>query len=432
MRFPGAFARRPVQSVRLMFIVALLYRLVVGIHFLRIGGITCQWTNEMAAIAHSLVLRHSFAGAYRGYTGPTAWAAPVYPFLVAAVFRVFGIDSQASAVVLLLLNTVVSSLTAVVIYKLGREYFSGKVGLIAGWAWALSPLGVLMPLLLWDTSLSALVLSLGLLVLLRANSVGRWVGAGALWGASALVNPALLASLPAMLVARLWKVPGRARMGLVFCLTLICVLVPWSIRNRVELHAFFPVRSNGWAEIYFGNVDFRVHPAASTTGLYQQVGEVRFVEQLKGEIIQYIRRHPGQFVWMSLQRWIRFWFAPMNFLPLTLIAAFGCWVGVVLLLRNLCQFAVPFVAAPIFYPIMFSMTHTEARYRHPIEPVMYLLAAYAGCELYDRCRKRGGSAKVEPPGDDRLPERPHLSSADAHHSTGACPWKSPVRRARAR
>lgn len=395
MPFPAAFARRPTQSVGLMFTVALLYRLVAGIHFLRIGGITHQWTNEIASIAHSLVLHHAFAGAYRGYSGPTAWAAPVYPLLVAGVFSVFGIDSQASAVVLLLFNAVASSLTAVVIYKLGSESFTGKVGLIGGWAWALSPLGSLMPLLLWDTSLSAFTFSLSLLALLRANAGRKWAGAGALWGASALVNPVLLASLPAILVSRLWKTSAWVRAGLIFCLTLVCVLLPWTIRNRVELHAFFPVRSNGWAEIYFGNVNFGLHPAASTTGLYQQLGEMRFVGQLKSETIQYIAGHPAQFGWMSLKRWIRFWFVPLKFLPLTLIAAFGCWAGVALLFQKFKLSAVCLAAAPIFYPIMFSMTHIEARYRHPIEPAIYLLAAYAGCEVYDRCYERMRNARLK-------------------------------------
>jgi len=195
MRFTTHFTSRPTQSVWLIFVIALVYRLVVGFHFLMIGGITCQWTNEIASIARSLVLRHAFADAYRGYNGPTAWAAPGYPFLVAAVFSVFGIDSQASAVILLLLNIVVSSLTAVVIYRLGSECLTEEVGLIAAWVWTLSPLAVLMPLLLLDTSLSALMLVLGLLVLLRANSAQQWAGAGVLWGASALVNPSALGAL---------------------------------------------------------------------------------------------------------------------------------------------------------------------------------------------------------------------------------------------
>ena len=370
--------------MRLMFAAALSYRMVAAIHFLRIGGITAQWTNEIASIAHSLVRHHAFADAYQGSSGPTAWAAPVYPFLAAAVFWIFGIDSQASAVVLLLLNTLMSSLTAVVVYKLGREYLTEKMGLIAGWAWALSPLGALMPLLLWDTSLSAFMFSVSLLVLLRAKSVRDWAGAGTLWGASVLVNPALLAPLPVMLLSRLWKCPTRLKFGVAFAVTLVCLLIPWTIRNRVELHAFFPVRSNGWAEIYFGNINFGLHPAASSTGLYQQVGEAQFVAQLKSETIHYIANHPAQFAWMSLKRWIRFWFVPLQLFPLTLIAAVGCWAGVALLFRRLSASVVCLVAVPIFYPIVFSMTHIEARYRHPIEPVMYLLAAYAGCKVYDR------------------------------------------------
>ena len=121
-----------------MFLGAFLYRLAVGIHFLLVGGMAAQWTNENAAVARSLILRHAFAGAYAGYSGPTAWLAPAYTFVVAAVFWLFGIDSQASGAVLLLVNALLSSLTALVIYKLGRDYLTERAGLVAGWAWALS------------------------------------------------------------------------------------------------------------------------------------------------------------------------------------------------------------------------------------------------------------------------------------------------------
>ena len=386
MRFHVAFLRTRIQPAWAMFIGAMLYRLAVAIHFLNVGGMASQWTNENAAVARSLVLRHAFAGAYSGYSGPTAWLAPAYTFIVAAVFWLFGIDSHASAAVLLLVNTVLSSLTALVIYKLGRDYLSERVGLVAGWAWALSPIGVLMPLLLWDTTLSAFMFSVGLLVLLRSKSVRQWAAAGAIWGVCALASPALLAPLPAMLVARLWNVSSRLRVGLAFSLTMICVLLPWSIRNRMELHAIFPVRSNGWAEIYFGNVTFALHPSAGPSGLYQQVGETPFVAQLKQATVQYIRTHPGRFVWMSLQRAIRFWFVPLNFLPLTVILALGCWIGAALLRRSAPAMAAPLVAVLIFYPVIYAMTHIETRYRHPIEPAIYLLSAYAGCEFAARCK----------------------------------------------
>jgi hypothetical protein len=386
MRFPIAFFRTRIQPAWAMFLGAFLYRLAVGIHFLQVGGMAAQWTNENAAVARSLFLRHAFAGAYTGYSGPTAWLAPAYTFIVAAVFGVFGIDSQASGAVLLLVNAALSSLTALVIYKLGRDYLNESVGLVAGWAWALSPLGVLMPLLLWDTSLSAFLFSVGLLALLRSTSVRQWAVSGAVWGVCALASPALLAPLPAMLVTRLWRVSNRIRFGLTFCLTLICVLLPWTIRNRMELHAIFPVRSNGWAEIYFGNVTFDLHPCARPDGLYQHIGETLFVAQLKRETIQYITNHPAQFAGKSFVRAIRFWFVPLNFLPLTLILALACWVGWAMLLRRDRSLALVLATVLVFYPVIYSITHIETRYRHPIEPVIYLLAAYAGWYLFDRCK----------------------------------------------
>ncbi|HEY1270708.1 MAG TPA: glycosyltransferase family 39 protein [Terriglobales bacterium] len=370
----------------LIFLATFLCRMVVGYHFFAIGGMSRQWTNETAAIAHSLVVHHSYAAVYSGYSGPTAWLAPVYPFLVAACFRILGIDSPAAAGALLLLNSIFSCLTAVLIYRLGREYFSESAGLVAAVAWALSPLAAMNTLLLWDTALSALMVCLSLLAVLRANSTPSWAGAGALWGLSALVSPVLLAPLPAILAVRLWRNPSRVKYAATCCLVAACVLMPWSIRNRVVLGATFPVRSNAWAEIYFGNVSFDLHPCARPNGLYQQVGETRFVQQMRLGAIDYVGAHPGEFAWMSLQRWIKFWLVPIGLLPLTAGIALGVLAGGVLLARDRGWAAAPFLAVPIFYPVLYSMTHIEARYRHPIEPVLYLLAAYAIVSLARRLR----------------------------------------------
>jgi hypothetical protein len=353
-----------------------------------------QWTNEVSAIAHSLVLHHSFAAVYRGYDGPTSWLAPVYPSIVAAAFWLFGIDSQTSAAVLLLLNAIFSSLAAVVIYRLGRECLTEKVGRVAAWAWVASPLVAMMTFLLWDTCLSALMFCLALFVLLRSKDIRQWAAAGALWALSALVSPALLAPLPAILGFKLWKSETRLKFSLAFGLTMVCVLLPWSLRNRRELHATFPVRSNVWAEIYFGNISFDLHPAHSSN-FYQQVGESRFVQQLKGEAIQYITTHREQFLWMTLQRTARFWLVPFHLLPLTAVMALGCLLGGIFLVRNLGLSAIPFVAVPVFYPIIYSMTHIEVRYRHPIEPIAYLIAAYAICEINQRCRTQSRSREMD-------------------------------------
>ena len=44
---------------------------------------------EMGRIGRSLAQGQGFANPFNETTGPTAWEPPLYPFLIASVFRVF-------------------------------------------------------------------------------------------------------------------------------------------------------------------------------------------------------------------------------------------------------------------------------------------------------------------------------------------------------
>src|SRR5271165_4761413 len=76
---------------------------------------------EMGRIGRALARGRGFADPFAGETGPTAWEPPVYPFLVAAVFRLTGIYSQASAVMVLGLNSIFSTLTCIPIFLVARK-----------------------------------------------------------------------------------------------------------------------------------------------------------------------------------------------------------------------------------------------------------------------------------------------------------------------
>jgi hypothetical protein len=64
---------------------------------------------EMGRIGRSLALGQGFSNPFSATTGPTAWEPPLYPFLIAAVFHLFGIYTHASAVVLLGINSAFSA-----------------------------------------------------------------------------------------------------------------------------------------------------------------------------------------------------------------------------------------------------------------------------------------------------------------------------------
>src|SRR5947209_9112664 len=46
---------------------------------------------EMGRIGEAIASGHGFSDPFEGRTGPTAWEPPLYPYIIAGVFRVFGI-----------------------------------------------------------------------------------------------------------------------------------------------------------------------------------------------------------------------------------------------------------------------------------------------------------------------------------------------------
>ena len=46
-----------------------------------------------------------------------------------------------------------------------------------------------------------------------------------------------------------------------------------------------------------------------------------------------------------------------------------------------------FASVLLLYPLIYYITYTFARYRYPIEPLMYGLGEYFACELYASTRK---------------------------------------------
>ena len=368
-----------------IFVVAFLLRAGVVGELLAHNQLSWK-ANEPSAIASALVQGHGFSSAFHDTSQPTAWLAPVYPTLLAFIFRIFGVTTAASAIVAILLNVTFGSLTAVVLLQLGREQFSETAGVVAAWAWAVAPPLLFIPWLLWETCLSGLVMTFAFLTTLRLGSsspMRRWAWCGVIWSFAALLNPALLAPLPVLAVdaavqSRRWK---RAALMLLVCLLGI---LPWTVRNFVTFGRIMPVRSNFWAEAYFGNVDFSLHPTGNTM-LYQLEGEVQFAADLKQRVLSFVRSNPTAFARLTAKRVTKFWMLPPQLQPYPSLLFLMAVAGVIKAWRRRKRW-IGFVSALVFYPLIYYITYTFARYRYPIEPLMYALAAYFLSELLARHR----------------------------------------------
>src|SRR5450755_2634934 len=188
--------RRPwTHSVFFIVLIAFLIRLAVITigHTYRITPRRdhFQFGWEMGRIARSIAMGQGFSSPTDLPTGPSAWAPPVYPYILAGVFKLFGVYSNLSAWVILSFNSIFSALTCLTLYRIGDKIYGAAVARATAWTWALFPYAIYYPVrVVWEMSLSAYLLSLALLLTLRmADQAPRpraWIGFGLLWGLLAL------------------------------------------------------------------------------------------------------------------------------------------------------------------------------------------------------------------------------------------------------
>jgi len=402
------------RSIFFIVLVAFLLRLAVITigHTYRITPRRdhFQFGWEMGRIARSIALGQGFSSPTDLPTGPSAWAPPVYPYILAGVFKLFGVYSQLSAWVILTFNSVFSALTCLTLYRIAERIYRVRVARATAWTWALFPYAIYWPVrVVWEQSLSAFLLSLALWITLSMadQELPRrrdWIGLGVLWGVIALTNTALLSLLPfclIYLVRRLpRRLPGLAGAGLCV-LAAVVVVTPWLARNYSVFGKFVFVRDNLPLEMHLANNDRATglwtrsqHPGNDADAMrrFQQLGELAFMEQMQREVREFVREHPTEFVRFTLDRFVYFWIGPpqanivggydlmiarhVAFLLPALAAFAGLW----LMLRQRKPGGLLLASFLLIYPLPYYLVNPFPRYKHAIEPEMILLAVYLFCE----------------------------------------------------
>ncbi|HXY11239.1 MAG TPA: glycosyltransferase family 39 protein [Terriglobales bacterium] len=367
---------------------------------------------EMGRIGYSLALGQGFSNPFHGITGPTAWEPPLYPLLIAGVFRIFGIYTAASALVLLSLNSLLAALTTLPIFSIAKRSFGEQVAVWSAWTWALLPSAIFWSTRwVWETSLAALLLALlfALALALEArDGLKPWLVFALVWAIAALTNAALLSLLP---IFTLWAWYRRAKQGrrslagvLAASAVFVVCLAPWLVRNYRTFGRIILVRSNFGAELRLGNgpgadgkwMDSE-HPSknAKQLELYREMGEIAYVAERKREALAFIRQDYARFAWLSVRRFAFFWGGPPHprksatlllgnllYLGSSLLALFG----LIDALGKHRPGAWLFFWVMLIYPLVYYVLFFLPRYRHPIEPELGILMLYAIREAVSRRR----------------------------------------------
>ncbi len=368
---------------------------------------------EMGLLADSLVHGLGYSSPFGVPTGPTAFIAPGYPTLVAAVFLVFGPYSFISAIVIMSAQLVICLVTLWLMMHICRVVLNTRSAIVAGTFWAISPPVLWMPTLFWETSISAAALP-GMIALMlyyrQKPTAATWVVLGCYCAVIGLINPALLPSMLVMLGWFAWQTQSIAKTGpLISLVMLVLVFAAWPIRNAVRFHAFIPLRSTVGFELWMGNrpgatgfLNVDLFPAYDKQELasYISKGEVGYTRGKSEQAWEYIRANPEVFVNMTARRVCRFWTgtggpgrSPLWQIHATTTTLLG-FAGLILIYRDrrIRNFALLMTIPMLLFPLPYYITHAEFRYRLNIDPLMTILAAYAITEL-DAAMKRREAAK---------------------------------------
>ena len=351
---------------------------------------------------------------------PTSSRPPLYPAMMAAVWRVTGTtDPQVIRSAQILLHMAL----ACVVYLAGISLFSRGVGTFAAIACWWYPSLVAFDFFLLTELLFTVLLVAGTWLTIRlvqSPSASRALLAGALIGVGALAR-SVLWPYPLLLAPLLFwwiPLPWRGRLATVTLLlgAYAAVVLPWSFRNLRVQHAFVVVDVLGGYNLRMGNYEHtledRMWDTVALTGeknwsweLTQEHPGEHFTDGQKEKWAQrkaltYMAQHPVITLRRSLIRFADFWglereviagfragmFTPPAWFAWAATAAIGLSYPLVALLAAIGVWCagpddrrahILLLLPVLFITAMHTLVFGHSRYHLPLVPFLLLYAAAA-------------------------------------------------------
>jgi 4-amino-4-deoxy-L-arabinose transferase-like glycosyltransferase len=260
-------------------------------------------------IAVSLAHGHGFGATALAAPGtPSALRPPLYPLLLGATYRVVGHSWTVARTLEALLGVVF----VLLLFLLARRLYGRRVALVVAALAAVMPtLVALNASLLSETLFLPLEIAAVLAAVAWRQSPSKWlaVAAGLACGAAIMtrsVGIAVLVAVVVMIVTARVPLPIRLRSAALVPVVAVVLVLPWAVRNAVELHAFVPVSTQDGptAAGVYNDVTFSDrklyaiwHPPFFLREFqplfYDGINEAELDSRLRHSALRYAESHPG-------------------------------------------------------------------------------------------------------------------------------------------
>ena len=415
----GSTKRLIPENYRLaaIFIIALAVRLVY---------VLTLSTSEISPDGGDWI--HIATGILNGLGYGDNWRAPVYSYFLSGIF----FFKAGSILLVRVMQSVLSSLTCVVLYYIAKKVFDRRVGLLAALISAFYPYFIYNAGDVLRETLFTFLISLSILVFImdaEQGSIPLKIYTGILFGLSVLCKSTVL---PFYLLAFVWYVisrpaqtntVNRLKGALVVFAAMALTIAPWTVRNYFHYHHFVLVETRGPEHLWQANnkvsLKFEDIPHLDVSRLPDQYavwcdtteleaimklprfeGEKVFMKQT----VDFIRNNPSDYAVLLRKRMFNYWrlyprvATRRNKIAAALTSGWIIplgWLGVLLSWkgrwRKTSLFALLFFCFTFVHMVFWAMV----RFRVPIDPYVIMFCSFTVFYAVDAAKTFKGHGKPE-------------------------------------
>ena len=318
--------------------------------------------------------------------------APLFPFILAGVFKFFGQGYWPTRI----FQVCISSLVPVITYLIGKEIAHERVGRVSAYISIFYPFYVFYSGYVLTETLFVFLSCLSLLYLIRFIKTGSYQDsllAGIFLGLSALTRPIALGFGLFFVMCYFFVSRCRLKGSAVILATMFLVILPWTIRNYIVFEKFVPITTEAGRVFYSGN-----NPMNKTGGCIRHVdfiepketgsmGEVEASKYMFKKGLEFIRHNPVTFLKMSVKKVGRlwrvfpYWTSGFTNIKYKLISIFSYGlilpfflIGIFLSIRN-WKLVLPLYCLIVYTSIFCMVFYGTMRFRLPLMPAVIVLGS---------------------------------------------------------
>ena len=350
------------------------------------------------------------------WDAPTSFFEPLYPLFSAGAYLLFGDKFFFHRLLLALM----SSLTCLLVFGIGRRLFSENAGVIAGLLSAVYPYFIFYTVVLMSETFLIFFMALTLYLFVRLRNDPGWKFAllfGISLGLTFLTRSIILGTVPFFIVYLILYNPKKLLLPvLISSVVFVLTISPWIIRNYSLHNQFVLLSTRGGYNIWLRNNPFYYEDELKALGYevpakyLENIQYSEFLDYpeftpdqdeiernriLTEEGMKFIGVNPALFTclcWIRFQTLIGFHGALAQGLIYNLVGilTFGIFfpAAVIALFTNLKLWkdTLPLILIFGYFITVYTLTHDGIRYRLPADPCIIVLASLFFTQVADFIR----------------------------------------------